>query len=194
MVRLRAKRSRRGLMFRRSFSSSVALLAGLFVFSDSVNANVIANVGSGADTVQVYFNWPDAFNAHYYASYGSGPTDSIDGYDATQIAVNSDPNLTTVWSNFGTAGAPNYFLSDAGYTGGHTSVGLSYSASTPENYWHEWVNYGGGWVFGNGASIDSLTSGDSIGWVFGSNSTPVPEPVGVGAFVLGSGLLLRRKR
>jgi autotransporter-associated beta strand protein len=134
------------------------------------------SVGSGPDVVQVLFNWPDGFVADYNVGFTPGVSGTIDGYDATQGAA-ADPNLTLNWTNFRTVANPNYFLNVASYTGGHIGNGATYNINTaPNNFWHEWFNNGSGWIFGHGASVDMLSNGGAIGWVFGSNATPVLEP------------------
>ncbi len=196
---LRAKRSRKTrLMVCRSVSTSLAALAGACLFllpvpsADAVG--VAVTEGTGPDSAQVIFNFPNGFIAEYTANYNT-PSGTIDGYDLTQIA-GEDPNLTLAFTNYGTANAPDYFLNNATYAGGGTSVGLSYSSSTPNNYWHEYYNDGAGYVFGDGASVDTITNGGAIGWVFGSNNLPVsvPEPASLSLIAGGSVLLLRRRR
>jgi autotransporter-associated beta strand protein len=160
----------------RTFISCAALAVAFLHSSTTLFAGPIT-VGSGPDVVQVLFDWPDGFVADYDVNCTLGPSGTIDGYDATEAAT-ADPNLTLNWSNFGTVSEPDYFLNIASYTGGHTGNGATYNRVTaPNNYWHEWYNNGGGWVFGHGASVDKLNNGDAIGWVFGSNATPMPEPI-----------------
>ena len=177
-------------MFRRSFCLNLAALAGVgLLVSSSAHATVI-NEGKGADTVTVLFNWPDGFVAAYNVSYGSTPADTIDVYDATQIAT-GDPNLTLGWVDNPTYGE---YLNVASYTGGHTGDGDTYNGTTaPNNYWAEWLNDGSGWNYGEeGASFDTLSNGQEVGWVFGSTATPVPEPTSLA--VLGGGALLPLRR
>jgi autotransporter-associated beta strand protein len=150
-------------------------LTVIFLLPGAVLAGEIA-VGSGPDDVQVLFNWSDGFVADYDVNFTLGASGTIDGYDATQAAT-ADPNLTLNWTNFRTVADPNYFLNVATYAGGHTGNGATYNSVTaPNNFWHEWFNNGSGWIFGHGASVDLLSDGGAIGWVFGSNAMPVSEP------------------
>ena len=150
-------------------------LAVTFLLPGAVLAGEIP-VGSGPDDVQVVFNWSDGFVADYDVNFTPGASGTIDGYDASQAAT-ADSNLTLDWTNFRTVADPNYFLNVATYAGGHTGSGATYNSVTaPNNYWHEWFNNGSGWIFGHGASVDMLSNGGAIGWVFGSNAMPVSEP------------------
>ena len=185
-------------MIRRYLSLSLAVLAGTGLsLSSAYTAHAgVANVteGTGTDSAQVIFNFPDGFVADYTANFNS-TTGTIDGYDLTEIAA-LDPNLTLQFTNYGTAQVPNEFLNNATYFGGGTSVGYSYnSVSAPDNYWHEYLNDGAGYVFGNGASEDTITNGGAIGWVYGSDNLPtVPEPASLSILAGGSVLLLGRRR
>src|SRR5699024_9625970 len=91
---------------------------------------------------------------------------------------------------------PNYFLGIASYSGGHIGDSSTFDFTTaPENFWHEWIDEGSGWVFGNGASTDVLSDGDRIGWVFGLAATPVPEPASAMVVaVIGGGAMPTRGR
>lgn len=183
-------------MFHRFSSICVAGIAAC-VLSASSSSLIAApiSVGSGPDTVEVLFNWPDGFVADYDVHYGTGPASTIDGYDATQDAAIGDSNLTLDWTNFGTATDSDYSLNVASYTGGHTGDGATYDpVNAPNNFWAEWVNIGGsGWAFGNGASDDFLGNNDQIGWVFGNDGTPVPEPAAATLLAVGAACLLKRR-
>jgi autotransporter-associated beta strand protein len=158
----------------------------IFLLAGDVLAGEIP-VGSGPDDVQVVFDWPDGFVADYGVNFTPGVSGTIDGYDATQITA-ADSNLSLNWTNFRTVADPNYFLNVATYAGGHTGNGATYNITTaPNNFWHEWFNNGSGWTFGHGASVDMLSNGGAIGWVFGSNAMPVSEPTLTWNNVGGSG-------
>jgi hypothetical protein len=138
-------------------------------------------------------NWPDGFVADYLVHFGSTSASTINGYDATVAADTADANLSLLWDNFGASG---FFLNTATYTGGHVGDSATFHTTlAPENWWHEWVDDGSGWSFGNGASFDTLGDGDRIGWVFGLATTPVPEPAST-VFLIGTAgcALLRRRR
>ncbi|HEX3358291.1 MAG TPA: PEP-CTERM sorting domain-containing protein [Tepidisphaeraceae bacterium] len=152
-------------------------------------------VGSGPESVEVLFNWPDGFIADYTVHYGSDSASTILGYDATQATAAGDANLSLAWLNFPFGGIdPNYFLNVATYTGGHTGDGDTFdSVNAPDNFWAQWIDQGSGWTFGNGASVDTLSNGNRIGWVFGSEGTPVPEPVSVALLFVGGAMLLNRR-
>jgi hypothetical protein len=177
-------------MFRRFIPIVLALLtAPIFCSAAPIS------VGTGPDTAEVVFNWPDGFIADYDVHFGTSPTSRIDGYDATQIAL-ADPNLSLSWQNFPFGGIdPNYFLNIATYTGGHIGDGDTFDPVTaPDNFWAEWYsNNGSGWLFGNGASVDTLGNGDQIGWVFGSESQPIPEPATTAILIIVAALLLMRR-
>jgi hypothetical protein len=181
-------------MFRRSLLCSAALAASVVIATSRSLFAQAMSVGTGPDMVQVLFNWPDGFVADYDVYYGSGPSSTIVGYDATEDCT-ADPNLSLTWTNYGTTQDPDYFLDIASYTGGHTGNGDTYNGVTaPNNYWHEWYTNGGPWIFGDGASVDTLDNGGEIGWVFGSNATPVPEPTSCATLVGAAVLLMRRRR
>jgi hypothetical protein len=181
-------------MFRLTHLLRALAFAGACIVALS-SAPVLAapiSVGTGADTVEVLFNWPDTFVADYLVHYGTGPASTIDGYDATQAAL-ADTNLSLTWSNFGTAQDPNYFLDVATYSGGHTGDSATFDfLSAPNNFWAEWIQQDGPWTFGGGASIDILSDGGKIGWVFGNDGVPVPEPTG--AFLLVAGAITLKRR
>lgn len=180
--------------FRRHFLASAAMVAGLVALTSRPLFAQPMVVGSGPDTVQVIFNWPDGFVADYDVEYGTGPSSTILGYTATQDCA-ADPNLTLQWINYGSATDPAYFLNYASYTGGHVGDGSTYNPVTaPNNYWTEWYANGGPWQYGNGASVDTLDNGGEIGWVFGSTATPVPEPASMAIFLGAGALLIRRRR
>jgi hypothetical protein len=182
------------MSFRFFVKSAVFAALGLLTFPVVVVRAAPINVGSGGDTVEVLFNWPDGFVADYNVHYGASASDQIDVYDATQDAT-ADPNLSLMWENFGTPTSPNEFLNAASYTGGHIGDGSTYNSSTaPNNYWAEWINTGTGWTYGNGASVDVVGNGNQVGWVFGNAGTPVPEPASLGTLAAGAAVFLTSRR
>src|ERR1019366_9087769 len=184
-------------MFHRfRFPRSLTIAAVLFLapFSSTSSASP-TSYGTGVDTAEVVFDWPDGFIADYQVRFGSNASSTIDVYDATQL-TGDDPNLTLNWSNFPYAGIdPNYFLNLASYTGGHIGDGSTYDpVNAPNNFWTEWFDNGSGWAYGNGASVDTVGNGGRIGWVFAGQDTPVvPEPATASILLIGAAILLKRR-
>jgi len=177
-------------MFRRFSLATLASLAGL----GCANSLLASSVGTGPDSVDVVFNFPDGFVADYDAHFGTSPTSTISGYDATQLAA-ADSNLVLDWVNFAKpADPPNFFLNTATYASVHIGDGSVFDPNQPENFWHEWIDTGSGWVFGGGASADILSTTNKIGWVFGTDNTPVPEPTTFVLAITGSAMLFARRR
>ena len=149
------------------------------------------DIGSGPNTAEVVFNFPDGFVADYNVHF-SGATAS--GFSLTSAADAGDANLALSWSDFGTSGQ---FLTVASYTGGHGGDGSVFNEARPDDWWHEWTGTSpaSAWTFGNGASGDTVADGGRFGWVFGSAAAPVPEPATAGGVLLaGAGGLLARSR
>jgi hypothetical protein len=171
-----------------------AIAAGSAVSLFAANAAIAAPVdlGTGPASVEVLLNFPDGYVADYLVHYGDSPASTISGYDLSVAADTADSALSLTWQDFGFGP----FLNVASYSGGHVGDGATFdSVNAPENWWHEWVDTGAGWTFGNGATSDILNDGDRIGWVFGVATTPVPEPAIAGlAAVFGGCALLKRRR
>lgn len=149
------------------------------------------DVGSGPNSAEVVFNFPDGFVADYNVHFSGA---AADGYTLTSAADASDPKLALSWTDFGASGQ---FLTVASYTGGHAGDGSVFNEARPEDWWHEWygASPASAWTFGNGASTDTVPSGGRFGWVFGSAAAPVPEPATAGGLLLaGAGGLLARSR
>jgi hypothetical protein len=150
------------------------------------------DVGSGPNSAEVVFNFPDGFVADYNVHF-NGTT--ADGFSLTSAADAGDPNLALSWTDFGASGQ---FLTVAIYTGGHAGDGSVFDEARPDDWWHEWTGASpaSAWTFGSGASTDTVGDGGRFGWVFGSGAAPVPEPAATGCLLLAgaAGLLQRSRR
>jgi hypothetical protein len=171
-----------------TLATGAAAAAAAAVFCGTARAAPL-EVGSGPNSAEVVFNFPDGFVADYNVHFGGA---TADGFSLTSAADAADGNLALAWSNFGSSGQ---FLTVASYTGGHAGDGSVFNEARPEDWWHEWVGTSpaSDWTFGNGASFDTVPSGGRFGWVFGSAAAPVPEPATAGGLLLaGAGGLLAR--
>ena len=168
-------------------AAAAAVVTG---FCGSANGAPV-DIGSGPNSAEVVFNFPDGFVSDYNVHF-SGAT--ADGFSLTSAADAGDSNLALSWSDFGASGQ---FLTVASYAGGHVGDGSVFNEARPEDWWHEWTGASpaAAWTFGNGASTDTVADGGRFGWVFGSAAAPVPEPTVAGGLLLaGAGGLLARSR
>jgi hypothetical protein len=190
-------------MYRKA-ALTLLITAGL----SSAAAAAPTPIGVGVDQVGVVLNFSDGFILDYALDYGASPSDTIGGATATADVSSTylpvdnttpatpnplgDQNLSLQWTvySFGD------LLQEATYTGGHTDTDTYVygDPSTYEDYWHEWTNDGTGWSFVE--DTDTISSGDSVGWVFGSDNAPaVPEPATGGTVaVAAAGALGARRR
>lgn len=141
----------------------------------------------------------------YEVRYTYSPMETFDSFDLLQIVQSADPLISFALINYGSAGAPNYYLNSITYNS-VTFTNTAWPDTGP--YWAHSVSGGeagyptaepiatGIWTSGSGISdpYRLIQPGSWDGFVFSEGDAPgiapVPEPGTVVLFGLGFGLIL----
>jgi hypothetical protein len=147
----------------------------------SVARAVPIEVGSGANSANVYIEWSDGYVADFAVKFDEPSVTGLGLFDILQ----ANTSLTTVRNDFGFG----VFVDGIAFEG-HSNTGWTGGA----NWWHYWTMNAGEteWTLPAFGAVDRVVNnGDSDGWIYGRDSA-VPEPVTI--VLLGLGAMIMHKR
>lgn len=200
---MKLSQSRRGFL--------AVVMAGACLLPSVSNAATTV-VGSGPDKSYLVIESPNlgvrTYEVHY--TYGFAP------YDAKFLldqAVAGDPTLTATYGQFGTIGTPpvpNYYVNSINSESGDFIPPSTYI------YWAQWLEGGTGfqnadssfnpgaplvgvWTFSYGISTHTIAPGSSYALFYSDGGVPpsiapIPEPSAVISAIIGSLVILVRRR
>ena len=169
-------------MASKSVISLVVVLIALIVTSSLAIAEQFT-AGTGENNAELYIEWSDGYIAEFSVRFDSPTVTGLNLFDIVEAST----GLTTVRQYYG----PDAFIDGINFNG-HSNSGYGGGA----DWWHYWIKDSGqaDWLSpGFGASERTVSNGDSDGWIYGRDESPVPEPVSIAMFGLG-GLILARCR
>lgn len=196
---MKSSPSRRGFV--------LAVLAGASCLLPSISQAATIVVGTGNDTSYLVLESPNlgalTYEIHY--TYTAGNQDTY--FLLSQVTA-SDSSLVVSFTNYGTVGAPSYFINSINSEAG--------TFTPPYVYWSHWVAGGkgfqnpdftlnsgdvadGSWSSGYGVSTHLIEPGSWDALYYSDGNTapsiaPVPETSSALLGMIGSLVIFKRRR